>query len=521
MLPLSQHTLQIVTIHHIINHNYPLYCLIVTGVRFKLVKSNSCSSRLELVGTGKINSLQQHQQMHQQISQNMQRDDEKRRSILGRLQHSTTSTTSNPPLSSTTGSKSPTSTNKKAAIKKGPLTKSSDPETAEATAAKAAIEKCVKQIVERLETTRSAAAVTSARQTSGANPSNGPRIIDSKCIEKLSGEELSSSSANNGQQKPPKLIINNITATACAGVTDGGGCGLRADSPVVTVNNSISIPDNVAEEKTRDESEPSIKNNVKIRQESIYAAAKEILEQKQQLQQKTAAQQQTGKTKVVRNRNVDLALSIVKNQKNVAPSNVAAIKEERVVATNGGVQFKDAKESLKASSSSSSPADKQKQQQQRPLLTTFSQQHSLLKQQKDKRMDPKKVNSGKQEKVVTPAGGVGRQEEQQQKKNKKVEEQKQPEAVVTSSAANGVGEDSATKDGQRMIKWSSLNAKFDEKFYVSNDAKLKQKKIYDEMEFEEFQVYDTTVAQGGAAASQATTGGAVASECYDSLNSNK
>lgn len=52
----------------------------------------------------------------------------------------------------------------------------------------------------------------------------------------------------------------------------------------------------------------------------------------------------------------------------------------------------------------------------------------------------------------------------------------------------------------RMIKWESLS-KFDDKFYVTNDVKLKDKKKYDEMEFEEFEVLDPN------------------SECYDSLNS--
>lgn len=52
----------------------------------------------------------------------------------------------------------------------------------------------------------------------------------------------------------------------------------------------------------------------------------------------------------------------------------------------------------------------------------------------------------------------------------------------------------------RMVKWESLS-KFDDKFYVTNDVKLKDKKKYDEMEFEEFEVLDPH------------------SECYDSLNS--
>lgn len=51
----------------------------------------------------------------------------------------------------------------------------------------------------------------------------------------------------------------------------------------------------------------------------------------------------------------------------------------------------------------------------------------------------------------------------------------------------------------RLIKWNTLS-RFDEKNYVTNDAKLKQKPKYDDIEFEEFEVYDPN------------------HECYDSLN---
>lgn len=61
---------------------------------------------------------------------------------------------------------------------------------------------------------------------------------------------------------------------------------------------------------------------------------------------------------------------------------------------------------------------------------------------------------------------------------------------------------SANTTNSRLIKWESMNTKkFDEKFFISNDQKLKEQKKYDEMEFEEFEVYDPR------------------HECYDSLNS--
>lgn len=50
---------------------------------------------------------------------------------------------------------------------------------------------------------------------------------------------------------------------------------------------------------------------------------------------------------------------------------------------------------------------------------------------------------------------------------------------------------------------TTQESKFNEKFFVTNDVKLKEKKKYDEMEFEEFEVFDPN------------------SECYDSLNETK
>lgn len=73
-----------------------------------------------------------------------------------------------------------------------------------------------------------------------------------------------------------------------------------------------------------------------------------------------------------------------------------------------------------------------------------------------------------------------------------------------------VEEEKAADDAQqllapRLVKWNTLS-KFDEKNYVTNDVKLKQKPKYDEIEFEEFQVFDPNNPTA---------------ECYDSLNSSK
>lgn len=84
--------------------------------------------------------------------------------------------------------------------------------------------------------------------------------------------------------------------------------------------------------------------------------------------------------------------------------------------------------------------------------------------------------------------------------------------VEQSVAVDSNGNDNQTQmdmvDGQlvaeplapRLVKWNTLS-RFDEKNYVTNDAKLKQKPKYDDIEFEQFEVYDPS------------------HECYDSLNS--
>uniref|UniRef100_A0A1B0CX86 Uncharacterized protein n=1 Tax=Lutzomyia longipalpis TaxID=7200 RepID=A0A1B0CX86_LUTLO len=80
--------------------------------------------------------------------------------------------------------------------------------------------------------------------------------------------------------------------------------------------------------------------------------------------------------------------------------------------------------------------------------------------------------------------------------------QSQPPDVSTTPPTQSLGNIQQAPVQNKMVKWGTLN-KFDEKNYVTNDTKLKHKKKYDEMEFEEFEVLDPN------------------GECYDSLNSCK
>lgn len=74
--------------------------------------------------------------------------------------------------------------------------------------------------------------------------------------------------------------------------------------------------------------------------------------------------------------------------------------------------------------------------------------------------------------------------------------------VVNTNGGQEQHQQQSTQSPRQLVKWNTLS-QFDEKNYVANDAKLKQKPKYDEIEFEEFQVYDPNNANN---------------ECYDSLN---
>lgn len=68
----------------------------------------------------------------------------------------------------------------------------------------------------------------------------------------------------------------------------------------------------------------------------------------------------------------------------------------------------------------------------------------------------------------------------------------------------------------KLVNWSSLGtAKFDERQYFANDKKLIEKRKYDDMEFEEFEVLDPNGLVRQEQQQQKE------GECYDSLNSGK
>lgn len=284
-------------------------------MKFKLVKSNSCSSRLELAGT----NIQEQKQKLADLNS------------IHPYQNSTQALDEFP-------------------------------------------EESVRSLVNRLETGK-------------INQTTVPRIIESKCIEKMDREKSLEPVTINSQLIEAK---NERVGTVDL-ITQ------------VTVNNHISIAKAVG--------------NVQF----------------------TAVIDNNNKSKVCRNKNVDLAFS----------TNKSGTKHLQNIENNENTNnFNDVKDTLL-----------------------------------------QKIEENENEKF---------------NKNKMFEKSIQVKLTKCTESNNNTFLDAERNvsdvNSPRMVKWESLS-KFDDKFYVTNDVKLKDKTKYDEMEFEEFEVLDPH------------------SECYDSLNS--
>lgn len=286
-------------------------------MKFKLVKSNSCSSRLELAGT---NIQEQKQKLADLNSIHLYQNSSK-------------------------------------ALEEFP-------------------EESVRSLVNRLE-------------TGTINQTTAPRIIESKCIEKMDREPVTINSQLIEAKNDRVGSVDLITQ--------------------VTVNNHISFA--------------KVAGNT----------------------QSTTVLDNNNKNKVCRNKNVDLAFSSNKSvTKNLQDSEF----NDKSSNENLNNNFNDVKEILL---------------------------------QKNEENQNEKFN-----------------------KNKMFEKSIQVKLTKNIESNNNKFLDAERKvsdvNSPRMVKWESLS-KFDDKFYVTNDVKLKDKKKYDEMEFEEFEVLDPH------------------SECFDSLNS--
>lgn len=322
--------------------------LFIVGLKFKLVKSNSCSSRLELAGTG-IDEQQLHD-TKQHIS-----------AIENRS---------------------------KSSVLDG--------------------EDSVRNMVNRLE-------------TGAINQKEVPRIIESKCIEKIVDP--------NKIIETERLIDTSMSINNQMIDDQQSRLGPVDILRQVTVNNHINyIPPVVGD---------TVKSNTTA------------MTQRNQKHQNNHTPETLRTNKVPRNRNVDLAFAMNKNAKEKSD-------EMKKVITNDVLVEPD--------------------ENQQVNKTNFRNAKNLLNETNDNETQMTiQVCSTKREigdRVTCNTNGVHEQQQQ------------------------------STQSPRQLVKWNTLS-RFDEKNYLANDVKLKQKPKYDEIEFEEFQVYDPNNANN---------------ECYDSLN---
>uniref|UniRef100_A0A182RD48 Uncharacterized protein n=1 Tax=Anopheles funestus TaxID=62324 RepID=A0A182RD48_ANOFN len=370
------------------------------GVKFKLVKSNSCSSRLELAGTGKTppDLLRPNGRM-------------RGRHIL-------------PEENSTRC-------------------------TAEATIEEP--EESVRDMVSRLE---SGNATLTTRNTT-----NKPRIIESRCIEKYEPE--------------PAITINNQT-------TVEGTLASDRKSPSgepVTVNNHINVVLPVSTNGTVP-LPPPIPGPLVIPPLLRGGPAKTLPMSEVTT---TVAPPTTGATsmerppKVCRNKNVDLAFA-------------ATMKQLVGLNGNGTVRPPSA---VKKSASQVSVTMESNTYDQSPPESAPSSAASVTK------TVTFNFTNGSSETTAN-----GNEESQHHTNGAPTQTVDHSENLRPSAIAEQRKADELTSP--KLVNWSSIG-RFDERQYFANDRKLIEKRKYDDMEFEEFEVLDPNAPPS--------------SEHYDSLNS--
>lgn len=318
-----------------------------------MVKSNSCSSRLELAGTG--------------IDEQQLRDTKQHISAIENR---------------------------------------SKPPTLDA-------EESVRTMVNRLE-------------TGAINQKEFPRIIESKCIEKIVDP--------NKIIETEQLIDTSVSINNQMIDEQQSRLGPVDILRQVTVNNHINFTPPVV-----------VGDTVKAATTTTTS-----MTQRNQKHQNNHLTETLRTNKVPRNRNVDLAFAMNKTAKEKSD-------EMKKVITNEVLLEPD--------------------ENQQVNKTSFRNAKNLLNETKDNETQMLiQVCSTKREIGVTVASNTTEGQEQQQQQS--------------------------TQSPRQLVKLNTLS-QFDEKNYVANDVKLKQKPKYDEIEFEEFQVYDPNNANN---------------ECYDSLN---
>lgn len=360
----------------------PIFCSyllhVISGLKFKLVKSNSCSSRLELAGTG--------------LDEKQLRDNQ---TIMESIQN-----------------------------------RSSSPQPD--------AEESVRTLVSRLE-------------IGAINQKSMPRIIESKCIEKMTD-----SIKTPDQQEQHVLTVNNHSP-----VKDDPRLRPVDILTQVTVNNHISY------------SSPA-----QLNPHAIIAV---------QPQPPLPSTDTNRLNKVGRNRNVDLAFNSM--NKSVKTSSLLQSEVTQPSAKSIIIPA-TATTTTKTIATSAAPKASERESQHASLINS-AVSTTYLKNAKNLLNH----NSDAAATTQPPTMVSTRRDSGNNNGDSTNHSNRNDTADNIEAAGNPVG--------PRLVKWNTLS-KFDEKNYVTNDVKLKQKPKYDDIEFEEFEVFDPNNPPN--------------TECYDSLN---
>ncbi|KFB50655.1 AGAP006339-PA-like protein [Anopheles sinensis] len=378
------------------------------GVKFKLVKSNSCSSRLELAGTGKTppDLLRPNGRM-------------RGRHILEENSRCTAEATIEEP------------------------------------------EETVRDMVSRLE---SHATLTTRSK---------PRIIESKCIEKYEPE-------------PPGITINSqATAVEVVGrkspATMEPGSGVDDSAGPVTVNNHINFVHHHSSNGATIPQPPPIPGSPAVATSTLVVKSKPVMEQQQPLTpigtpvstfSTTSAERPP---KVCRNKNVDLAFA-------------ATIRQIATLNGNGTVARPPSAVRKSASQVSASGSEGLQDRAQSPPQSASSVTKTVTFNFTAEGDGP--VAAVEKGHKPTPQTNGTTVDQSENLRPSAIAEQRKTDELTS----------------PKLVNWSTVG-RFDERQYFANDRKLIEKRKYDDMEFEEFEVLDPNAPPS--------------TEHYDSLNSSK
>lgn len=382
-----------------------------TGLKFKLVKSNSCSSRLELAGTGvgELNAVEemrnivhgQRNQLYDENEEDENAEDEYEHEDKGDFEH----------------------------------------------------EETVKDMIYKLEAKNFATTTTK------------PRIIESRCIEKV--------------PRDAKVTINNQTFEKAA-ITKSSSSTNPFLSPTlsqssnnnnsadlhnenVTVNNHISIL-NATAASAESHNNPIHSESIDtVNSESVGCSSNKI---------------SSVKPKIIRNKNVDLAIIAVNKKKEIGMKNTKGFSSDSDIESMLLAQ-NDSNNEIHEISNNHHNNGRKSRNVISSTATTMQSVEMVKNQDKINSAHFVKNHQHTTASTESPSLSLHKStiETKSLLEDEEQQEQQQQQPV-------------------KMVNWGTVGIL--NKEYFANDNKLVQIKPYDEMEFEEFEV---------------------AGEHYDSLNS--